>query len=170
MALYSRDYHRKEKLDKSESELFGQMLAVFGNQVIPFIEKCVIVLFPLDQVQKAYGVSQIDVHKLKESARLESSQLLACVRELMPAVVVAKVADVLDEKEVIVTTDDVRMLAKETTTMHLEIKEENEVVGNVESVVVERTEGEGEGESSEIKKNETSVDQEAILSEEFKIN
>lgn len=54
--------------------------------MIPFIERCVLIIFPLDQLQKAYGLSQSDAAKIKENMRLDHKLLLEPVIDLLPAI------------------------------------------------------------------------------------
>jgi hypothetical protein len=62
------------------------MLSILATQMIPFIERCVLIIFPLDQLQKAYGLSQSDAAKLKDNMRLDHKLLLEPVIDLLPAI------------------------------------------------------------------------------------
>lgn len=61
------------------------MLSIIANQMVPFIERCVLIIFPLDQLQKSYGLSQTDTLKLKDTMRLDYKKLLESVIDLIPA-------------------------------------------------------------------------------------
>lgn len=108
MAAHLREYHRKEKLDKAESELFAQMLSILAIQMVPFIERCISIIFPFEQLQKAYGLSQTDTLKLKESMRLDYKNLLECVVDLIPAPPVQVVNPVIFEEEKVESVESVK--------------------------------------------------------------
>lgn len=118
MATHLREYHRKEKLDKAESELFAQMLSILATQMVPFIERCISIIFPFDQLQKAYGLSQTDMLKLKESMRLDYKILLECVVDLIPAPPVQVVNPVIFEEEKV---ESVESVIKPETTLDTHI-------------------------------------------------
>lgn len=81
------DYYKKEKLtfDKNENDLFiNFFLFEFVYTLIPFLEKCIFILFPIEQLQKLYGVSQNDIEKLKHSLKLDSNEILEAIKDLIP--------------------------------------------------------------------------------------
>ena len=86
-------FYKKEKasFDKNEHDLFVGFLSGLVYLLIPFLEKCLSVLFSHDQLQKCLSLSQADVDKLKRAQKIDSKRLLADLYDLVP---VKKVAEV----------------------------------------------------------------------------
>lgn len=88
LGLFIKDYHKRAKLDKNEAELFSSFLYELAYVMIPFIEKCYLFLFPIDQLQKAYGISTTHLDKFKESVKLNRQHLLESIDSLLPKEIV----------------------------------------------------------------------------------
>ncbi|RNA08820.1 conserved oligomeric Golgi complex subunit 8 [Brachionus plicatilis] len=84
MAKFVCDYEKKSKFDKSEKELFVQFVSYLAHVLVPFVQKCFLSLFPLDQIQKVYGVSQSEMEDFKQMVKLDPNELLVEIGHLIP--------------------------------------------------------------------------------------
>lgn len=84
LAKFIKEYHKKEKLDKNENELFSTFVYQLAYVLIPFVEKCFLLLFSIEQLQKVYGIPQSDLNKLKQSIKIDARVLLEEIKELIP--------------------------------------------------------------------------------------
>jgi hypothetical protein len=138
-------YHKKEKLDKNESELFGKFLYQLAYSMIPFLEKCLSNLFPMSQMQKVYSINQADLEKFKQVLKLNSNELLSDLSELIPTpkqeeVVQSKIdnfdlARVTEEVEEKQTTKDLK-----AESAQIEEKTSNEAIENGQDSITEEVE------------------------------
>lgn len=70
--------------------MFARMLTILAAQLVPFIERCLAIIYPPEQLQKAYGVgsdaaTRHRIYKESGCMRLDSKQLLEPLSDLMPA-------------------------------------------------------------------------------------
>ena len=80
-------YYKKEKqtFDKNENDLFvNYFLFELVYTLVPYLERCLFILFPIDQLQKLYGIGQSDLEKLKSSFNLDVNDLFESIKELIP--------------------------------------------------------------------------------------
>ena len=65
---------------------FCIQLYIFRYEMIPFIEKCLFILFPTNELQQVLLVPQTDLEKLKSMLRLNVKILFAeTILELIPS-------------------------------------------------------------------------------------
>jgi hypothetical protein len=76
---------KQNTFDSNEKELVNKFLKLFAYDLVPYVETCLGVLFPLQQLQKAYGVQQTDVEKLKSLTRLNENLIFKSVKHVLPA-------------------------------------------------------------------------------------
>ncbi|CAF1030794.1 unnamed protein product [Brachionus calyciflorus] len=106
MAKFVNVYFNKEMLDKKEKELFGQFMSNMVNLLIPFLEKCFLGMFPLDQIQKIYGISQIEMEKIKSKLKFDVDKLFNEVKYLIPEVKIELPIEVVLENKQDVSESD----------------------------------------------------------------
>ncbi len=152
LGAFVEAYHKKEKLDKNESELFSSFLYHFNYLLVPYLEKCLCILFPVEQLQKVYSIPQTELDKFKQNLKLNASELLQNLAELIPpmklpeAVTVSTIVEVPEEKiaaeiqeeekapeETPKMQDQVAPVVEESTAESTDLKEEAAVDQEKES-------------------------------------
>ena len=86
LAIFIDGYYKKEKLDKNESELFSNFLYHLCYLLVPYLERCLNILLPIEQLQKVYSIAQGDLEKFKENLRLDAKDLLNPICDLIPTI------------------------------------------------------------------------------------
>ncbi|XP_067679932.1 conserved oligomeric Golgi complex subunit 8-like [Haliotis asinina] len=69
-----------------ESEQFGQFCATYVTDLLPYLNKCLQVLFPASQLAQALGVSVTELHKLGTVGQVDLTAVLKQVNHLIPVV------------------------------------------------------------------------------------
>ncbi|XP_048258098.1 conserved oligomeric Golgi complex subunit 8-like [Haliotis rufescens] len=69
-----------------EGEQFGQFCATYITDLLPYLNKCLQVLFPASQLAQALGVSVTELHKLGSVGQVDLKAVLKQVSHLIPVV------------------------------------------------------------------------------------
>jgi hypothetical protein len=80
-------YFKKEKntFDLNEATLFNCFLTQFAYELLPFIEKCLGILFPINELQSVLSVPQVELEKLKDMFKLDINLIFGdCLLSSLP--------------------------------------------------------------------------------------
>ena len=85
LAKFVETYFKKEKasLDKNEIELFQCFVSMLAYELVPFLERCLLLLFPLGQLQQTLKVPPREMDKLGQCLKVDFPNVLASIRELI---------------------------------------------------------------------------------------
>lgn len=85
MSSFLNVYFRKEKqtFDSNELNLFKDLIQQLAFKLIPFLEQCLFVLFPIDQLEKVLNIQQNDLIKLKQCFSLNIEIVLVDIKDLI---------------------------------------------------------------------------------------
>lgn len=85
MSSFLNVYFRKEKqtFDSNELNLFKDLIQQLAFKLIPFLEQCLFVLFPMDQLEKVLNIQQNDLIKLKQCFSLNIDIVLVDIKDLI---------------------------------------------------------------------------------------
>ena len=70
--------------DDNEKELIKKFLRNYAYELVPYVEKCYSVLFPITQLQKAFSIQQNDFDKLKLFFQFNQIQIFEPIKTLLP--------------------------------------------------------------------------------------
>lgn len=79
------EYHKKEKpsFDKKHQDLFANFVDQLCYNLVPFIERCLKTLFPLEQIKKNYSVDQNDMKILNQAFTFDLKDIFAKIEHLI---------------------------------------------------------------------------------------
>jgi len=123
-------YYRKEKstFDANESELFKSFVCQLAFKLVPFLEQCLLVLFPVVELQKVLSIAQNDLNKLKQCLHLDVNLLLVQLKELIP---VPLVEEKQPSEQQLVVEEDPNLSEAPSKEITNEEESKNSVVENV---------------------------------------
>ncbi len=142
LGAFLETYHKKEKFDKNESELFSSFLYHLNYLLVPYLEKCLCILFPVEQLQKVYSIPQSDMDKFKQNLKLNASELFENLAGLIPPMklpdvsavaVVAPIAEVADEKTAFEEISEESKLPEATAELDDQVIPVEDATNNVTS-------------------------------------
>ena len=87
MARSIHSFHVKERaaFDSRETETFAQFVRELATTLVPFVESSLRTLFSLEQLKRAYGVTDShDIDKLSASMHLDVYVLFECLGDMLP--------------------------------------------------------------------------------------
>ena len=148
-------YYKKEKasFDKNEHELFLNFLFNLAYCLIPFLEKCLSVLFPIEQFQKVTAIPQNELEKLKKFYKLDAKELLLAIFDFIPApksvIEPVQVQNVVSSDDII-NTNDHKLNVNEEKVLDDNNKENNDLI----SKEIENNETVNENLNVELDKND----------------
>ena len=106
ISLFVFNYEKKMSFDKGERELFGQFLSYLAHVLIPFVQKCLFSLFPLNQMQKVYAISQNQMENFKQMVKLDWTELLVELKDLIPQLKDDKQQETINDKNELNASED----------------------------------------------------------------
>jgi hypothetical protein len=99
-------YLRQNTFDSNEKDLVNKFLKLFAYELVPYVELCLGVLFPLQQLQKAYGIQQTDIDKIKELTKFNEQLIFKSIQHCLPANEPMQLVDDLKKMEIANEQDD----------------------------------------------------------------
>jgi hypothetical protein len=81
------DYLKSEQniFDENEKELIKKFLRLYTYELVPYVEKCYSVLFPVSQLQKSFAIQQNDLDRLKNFLQFNHLEIFEPIKNLIPA-------------------------------------------------------------------------------------
>ena len=70
--------------DDNEKELIKKFLRIYAYELVPYVEKCYSVLFPISQIQKSFSIQQNDLEKLKVFFQFDQTKIFEPIKTLLP--------------------------------------------------------------------------------------
>lgn len=79
------DFHTAEQtaFSKTEEETFSQFCIQFANEMLPYLNKCLLVLFPPSELAKILAITMTDFNKLGSVGRIDLNSVLNPMQYLL---------------------------------------------------------------------------------------
>ena len=71
--------------DDNEKELIKKFVKIYAYELVPYVEKCYSILFPISQIQKSFSIQQNELEKLKQFFQLNHLKIFEPIKNLLPA-------------------------------------------------------------------------------------
>jgi hypothetical protein len=101
--------------DDNEKELIKKFLRIYAYELVPFVEKCHSVLFPISQIQKSFSIQQNDLEKLKLFFQFDQNQIFEPIKLLLPPQVERLNVNNIDEQLKLDTESEISKIEEEKT-------------------------------------------------------
>uniref|UniRef100_A0A2R5LMK9 Conserved oligomeric Golgi complex subunit 8 n=1 Tax=Ornithodoros turicata TaxID=34597 RepID=A0A2R5LMK9_9ACAR len=79
------DFYAAEEstLTQKESEAFSRLCSGFANELVPFLDRCLSVLFPSSQIAKVLGLPTTHVTRMENIGHLDCDSIIAPMKHLV---------------------------------------------------------------------------------------
>jgi conserved oligomeric Golgi complex subunit 8 len=111
--------HERNTFDKNENDMIQFFLQLIAYELVPYLEKCLLLLFPIEQLQKVSSIPKTEMFKIKGFMNIDVKTVLAPIYDLIPE----------QEKKEEVQQDEETVIEQEVEEKE---KEEEEVNKNEE--------------------------------------
>jgi conserved oligomeric Golgi complex subunit 8 len=102
--------------EERERELVKRFLRLYAYELVPYVERCYAVIFPIGQLQKSFSIQQTDLEKLKQFYQFDQATILEPIKNLIPEAVKSSAVEVNSTQAV----EAIEPVEVETTSKEVE--------------------------------------------------